>query len=352
MKDKCIKLNKIIYAEKKLQTYYKPWRFDWPIKPLRWISAYFMDPGYRRAVWWNHYAIDIRAYQWTEIRAPADWYVVFLKPPVNRTYAYLAIKHSDWFFTVYWHISKSFVKPYQYVKEWEVVALTGWAVGTKWAWLLTSWPHLHFEVIKWKEHVDPLRYLDLSYLAQDQIPAAKYIQKYMNDYRKRYWKEVENKQKLFEMKWFSLKWNTEVERQKYLLKKYASKKFQNWNMWVEAALDANIDPSFLMCVWLAETSLGRNLTTWYNVWNIWNTDGWDRVTFSSAKEWIKWMVKTFNNQYLWKYTKISQLSRYWNDRWLIYASSWVNWHTNIIKCMWELKQDYLKNDFEFRMKIK
>ncbi len=352
MEPQCIKLNKMIYAEKKLQTYYKKGRFDWPVEPLRWVSAYFKDPDYLRVVGWTHYAVDIRAYQGTSIRAPADWYVVFLKSPINRSYAYLAIKHADWFYTIYGHISKSFVKPYQYVKDWQLIALTGWAVWTKWAWLLTSWPHLHFEVVKWKTHVDPLNYLDLTHLSQEQIPADKYIDKYMKDYKQRYNREVSNKKELFNMKSFHLEWNTEVERQKYLLRKYAWRSFKNWNAWVQASLDAEIDPSFTMCVWLAESSLWRNLTTGFNVWNVWNTDGWDRVTFSSAKEWISWMVKTFNNKYLGKYKKVSQLSRYWNERWLIYASSWVNWHTNIIKCMWELKQDYLKNDFEFRMKIK
>ncbi len=353
MKQKCINLNKIIYAEKKLQTYYKKW-FDWPVPPNRWVSAYFKDPWYLRVIGWNHYATDIRAYQWTEIKAPADWYVVYLKAPAHKSYAYLAVKHANWFVSVYWHISKSLVKQYDYVKSGQTIALTWWAIWTKWAWLLTSWPHLHFEVIKSGEHVDGLKYLDLSFLSQKNIPASKYINEYMKDYKTRYWREVENKQELFDMKWFNLKWNTEVDRQKFLLNKYAWKSFKNWNIWVEEALEAEIDPSFLMCVWLAESSLGRNLTTWYNVWNVWNTDSWGRWTFSSPREWINWMVKTFNNKYLWKYTKISQLSRYWNNdpKKQIYASSWINWHTNIIKCMWELKQDYLKDDFEFRIKMK
>jgi hypothetical protein len=40
-------------------------------------------------------------------------------------------------------------------------------------------------------------------------------------------------------------------------------------LWVEESLDANLDPSFVMCIWLAETWLGKNLKTPYNVWNVW-----------------------------------------------------------------------------------
>jgi hypothetical protein len=39
-----------------------------------------------------------------------------------------------------------------------------------------------------------------------------------------------------------------VERQKDLLAKYATREFNNWDMWVEESVDASIDPSFLMCI--------------------------------------------------------------------------------------------------------
>jgi hypothetical protein len=336
-----------MYAENKLRNSIKTWDYplDWPIYPDRWISAYFLDPGYYKALWAKHYAVDIRAFQATEIRAPADWYVVFLKAPVNRSYAYMAIKHANWLTTVYWHISKAYVKKYDYVKAWQLIALSGWAAWTLGAWYITSWPHLHFEVLKDKEHVDPLEYMDLSVLTQDQIPAAKYIAKYIKDYKNKYWKEIKN----ISLKWFRLIWRTEVERQKYLLNKYATKSFRNWNTWVEESLDWWLDPSFVMCVWLAETWLWRHLKTRYNVWNVWNTDDWSTWSFDSPREWISWMIKTFNNKHLKKYTKVSQLSRFWNKKGLIYASSSFNWHNNIIRCMWELKQEQLTTDFTFRL---
>ena len=54
---------------------------------------------------------------------------------------------------------------------------------------------------------------------------------------------------------FVIKGATEKARQEYLLTKYASPDFQNWDIWIDAGIDSHIDPSFLMCVGLAETTL-------------------------------------------------------------------------------------------------
>jgi len=55
-------------------------------------------------------------------------------------------------------------------------------------------------------------------------------------------------------------------------------------MWVDTALDAKIDPSFLICVGLAETTLGNHLKTAYNIGNIGNTDDGGTYDFISVKE--------------------------------------------------------------------
>ena len=83
---------------------------------------------------------------------------------------------------------------------------------------------------------------------------------------------------------FNIYGNTEIERQRYLLSKYATPDFQNWQMWVDTALDAKIDPSFMMCIGLAETTLGNHLKTAYNIGNIGNTDSGSTYTFSSPQE--------------------------------------------------------------------
>lgn len=55
-------------------------------------------------------------------------------------------------------------------------------------------------------------------------------------------------------------------------------------MWVDTALENKIDPSFLMCVGLAETTLGNRLKTAYNIGNIGNTDSGSVYVFESPTE--------------------------------------------------------------------
>lgn len=348
----CVELNKILTAESQLKTFSGTTKnvLQWPIKPEKWISAYYKDPSYLDEVWSSHDAIDIIADQATDIIAPADWYITFMREPTDEWYAYVVLKHSNWFITVYGHVNEVLYKQYDFIKAWTVFARSWWEVWTNWAWLMTTWPHLHFEVFKDKEYVDPLNYLDLTQLWDDKVPPVqKYAYKFYDDYLEKNWVEYEG-DLIKNIIVFKLEWETEIDRQKDLLSKYATSDFNNWDMWVEEAFDWNIDPSFLMCIWLAETWLWRNLKTAYNVWNIWNTDSWWTWDFENARSWVYWMTKTLNNSYLGWYNDMSKLSRYWNKKGSIYASSPVNWHNNMIKCLQVLKGEHISDNFNFRTK--
>lgn len=351
--DKCKALNSIIYIESQLKWFNtdSAWNIlKWPVKPKKWISTFFHDAWYIALFWEDHEAIDIPTPQWTDIKAPADWYVIYINKPTAKWYSFVALKHSNWIITVYWHLSKVLVKQMQIVKEWEVFAKSWWTPWTAWAWPMTSWAHLHFEVWKDKKLQDPLNFLNISYLKPESLPSI-YFSKYKKDYKARTWKEfkwiLKSNRK---SRTFKITWNTEIERQKNFLKKYASWPFKNWWLWVQEWIESKIDPTFLMCVWLAETWLWRNLKTPYNVWNVWNTDSWETKYFTSAADWIHAMAKTFNNKYLWKYNEIRLLSRYWNADKPIYASSVENWHNNIVSCMSFIKWRYISDNYNFRLK--
>lgn len=348
MPSKCIELNKIIYWESKLQklNYVGINPFKWPLSPAYGITAYFHDKWYKDEIWWEHNAIDIKTPQWSSVKAASDWYVVYLNPANSDAYSYVAIKHSDWFVTVYWHLSDVLVRQYDFVKEGEVFAKSGWEYGTKWAWYLTTWAHLHFEVIQNKDFIDPLEFLDTSYITFADL-ADKYKYKFYNDFKIRKWYEFQDVSK--SNRWLKVDWLTEVERQKSLLDKYAKWWFRDWNMWVEESLDWNVDPTFVMCIWIAETWLWKHTKTDNNVWNVWNTDSWATKIMWSPREWVRWIVYTLNNKYLWKYEELKELSRYGNKTGSIYASSDYNWHNNITKCMSVIKQQYIADDFNFRL---
>jgi hypothetical protein len=274
-----------------------------------------------------------------------DGYVHYVLPPTDTGYSYLALKHPDGYFTVYGHLSEVLVKPYQFVRKGDIIAKSGGTPGTPGAGPMTSGAHLHFEIWKDKEPVDPLRYLDISYLDYKNL-LSKYQDKFIDDLTRRLGPGADLSP--YERK-FIIKGNTEEDRQKYLLSTYATRDFQNHALWIEVALDARIDPSFLMCVGLAETTLGNYLKTPYNIGNVGNTDSGATSSFSSPEEGISWMASTFNNRFLSHYEYVSQLSRWGNTEGAIYASSNANWHNNIIRCLSSLKGRFVEDKYSFRI---
>lgn len=320
----------------------------WPVKNPR-ITTYFHDNGYFEALGSHHDAIDIGIPQGSPIYAPADGYVYFINPPTPTGYGYFAIKHPNGFMTVYGHISEINLKKFDKVTAGQLVAKSGGAKGTPGAGPMTSGPHLHYEVFKNAEAVDPLAYMDLSLLSVNQI-TERYIDKYVSDYQSRTGTAPNlERENTNASRRFALEGANEVERQKYLLKTYATKPFQDWDMWTDEALAGGIDPSFVMCVGLAETSLGRALKTGYNIGNVGNTDSGDTRTFVGPQQGVRMVVKTLNNRYLGKYTRIEELSRYGNTTGPIYASSNKNWHANVTRCMSALKGRYIPDGYEFRL---
>ncbi len=181
---KCLDVNRIIYAESKLKSFNKSVGniFSWPVKNIEWISAFFHDVEYQKDFWSQHDAIDIIVWQWTEVLAPADWYVVYIEEPTEDNYSYVAIKHSDWYITLYGHLSEILIKKYDFIKKWEVFAKSWWEYWTKWAWLLTTWPHLHFSVFRDKKYIDPFEHLNISIFELSNLP-DKYRYKYLSDFK-------------------------------------------------------------------------------------------------------------------------------------------------------------------------
>ena len=347
--DQCMDINKIIFAESRLTwvpTENNP--FDWPVQPYLGVSAFYRDVEYRNQFNTDHDAIDIVAPQGTEIKAPMDWYVIYLQPPVNNGYAYIALKHSDWLVSLYGHISETMVGRYDFVKRWEVFAKTGGEYGTNGAWILTTGPHLHFVVYDNEEYSDPLEYLDISYIDFRNVP-ERYTYKYYSDFKTRKWYEYTSTTQKPAPGVFRIEWDSEIERQQFLLDVYAVGWFRDWNMWVEESVWQWIDPTFTMCIGLAETSLWKYMKSMNNIGNVWNNDRGDTRDFPTPRSAVAAMAAVFNNRYLWQYTAIEQLSRYGNKTGSIYASSDFNWHNNITKCMSHVKWHYIPDNYGFRL---
>ena len=141
--------------------------FVWPVPPKA-ITAYFHDPSYPKR-WGIHNAVDIRAKQFTEIRAPANAYV-FQTKDNGMGYSYIILAHKNKLITVYGHVTKIIAKPGTVVKQGDLIGLSGGMPGTKGAGWQTTGPHLHFEVWHNGEQVDPLDWLPVLELPIEYIP--------------------------------------------------------------------------------------------------------------------------------------------------------------------------------------
>ncbi len=99
----------------------------------------------------GHMAVDIRAKIGTWVGAAADGVVVFAGWDDNLGY-YIKIQHKDGYTTIYGHLSKIYVRPYQKVFAGKLIAKTGNSGRT-------TGPHLHFAIYKDGKAVNPLNYL-------------------------------------------------------------------------------------------------------------------------------------------------------------------------------------------------
>ncbi len=145
----------------------------WPVSPSLGISAFYHDTSYKAAMGVGHQAIDIRALQGSKVRAAADG-VVSKAADNGFGYSYILITHPDKFVTLYGHISEINVKEGQIVRQGEVIGLSGGMPGTKGAGWMTTGPHLHLEVFRNFQHINPLLYLPLEFLPKETLE-SKYV---------------------------------------------------------------------------------------------------------------------------------------------------------------------------------
>jgi murein DD-endopeptidase MepM/ murein hydrolase activator NlpD len=107
---------------------------------------------YRRK---NHYGIDIAAKEGEVILSSASGFVVF----AGWTYDMgnmIILFHGDGYFTYYGHCQRNLVQSNDVIKRGDVIGLVG-STG------VSSGPHLHFEIWKDGEPIDPMDYFPQYY---------------------------------------------------------------------------------------------------------------------------------------------------------------------------------------------
>lgn len=98
----------------------------------------------------NHYGIDIAVAEGTPVLAAASGQVVFSgwTPDLGNL---IVLYHGDDYFTYYGHNQLILVDRYQVIKR-------GYAIANAGDTGMSTGPHLHFEIWKDGEAVDPLQY--------------------------------------------------------------------------------------------------------------------------------------------------------------------------------------------------
>ena len=311
----------------------------WPIYPIENITHYFNDAEFEKENWFKHQAIQIEAKPWTPVYAARDGVVYYVSNSIDGI-SWVLIMHKEWYVTLYEYLNQIIINPGDTVQRGQLIGYSWWEPGTMWAWFASEWENLTFWVYKDWVAIDPLTILDLSVVTdwQNTLPED-YRIKYLND-------QLVRPIDVSELK--LIEWKTVDERAQKLLNSYGVWVYKELDFWNSVVEWTNIDRDVVICIWVAESTLGKYLTTSNNIWNVWNNDRWDRVAYNTPYAGARLIPLTLNNQYLWHYHTINQLSRYGNPDWKIYASSPINWQTNVMKCLSKIKWYTVPEDFPFR----
>ncbi len=312
----------------------------WPVYPIQNIQKYYRDADFEKENGIPFQWIQIVAEQWSPVYSAADWVVYYVSNNPGIWINWAMIVHPKWYTTVYLYLNNIVVEKWTVVRRWQLIWYSGWEPGTQWAWFSSAGPNLTFIVFKDWVALNPLEFLDLSVIENKDIIPDDYNIKYLND---KYARTID----ISEVKFAS--WDTVDDRAESFLNEYGVWAYRQLAFWEDAVVNTEIDRDVVICIAFAESTLGRYLTTANNIWNVWNDDSGNRVSFSSALAWARSIADTLNNIHLWEYHTISQLSRYGNVDGKIYASSPINWQRNVTKCLSQIKWYYVPEDYPFRI---
>ncbi len=311
----------------------------WPIYPIEHILTYFGDVAYQTQYGVPHIGIQIQATQWTPVYATRDGVVYFVADNDDIGINRAMVVHTDGYVSVYEYLNKTIVKPGDIVQRWQLIWYSGGEPGTRGAGFISKWSNLTFILLKDGVAMDPLDILDSSIVKnKDALPNGYQI-KYLRD---KYARAIDITNLTL------MSWSTLLQREDQFLSMYGVGIYKQVPFWDDVVKWTNIDRDVVMCIAFAESTLGRYLSTAWNIGNVGNNDRGDRVPFANAYAGARAIPLTLNNAYLWDYQTIKQLSRYGNKDGKIYASSPINRQTNVLKCLSQIKGYYIPEDFPFR----
>lgn len=312
---------------------------SWPIYPAKSITTLFKDEKFIEDNKFPNLWIEIESEQGTPVHSADDGVVYHVVANDNFSINWVMIMHPNNYITVYSHLNKIVVKKGERIMKGQLLWYSGGEPWTNGAGFASNGEWLWFTIFKNWVAIDPLPLMDLSVVQQKNTLPEGYGIKFLSD---KYSRDID----LTNVNFAS---GTTVDsRATAFLKKFAVGEYRKIDFWDRVVKNTNIDRDVVICIWFAESTLGNHLATSNNIGNVGNDDSWNRIAFDSPLFGARMIPNTLNNSHLGHYHTIKQLSRYGNSSGKVYASSPINWQTNVTKCLTQIKGYYVPEDYPFR----
>ncbi|AHB41340.1 lipoprotein [candidate division SR1 bacterium RAAC1_SR1_1] len=311
-----------------------------PIYPINDIQTYFGDLDFQKEHGFPHLGIQIKAEQGNPVYAARDGIVYLVADNEEIGINRAMIIHTDGYVTVYEYLNRTTISIGDVVKRGELIGYSGGEPGTRGAGFISKGPNLTFMVFRNGVPLDPFDILDASIVQDKSVLPTGYHIKYLRD---KYARPIDITTLSV------MTGSSDDERAYQFLRLYGVGIYKHIQFREDATKNTNIDRDVVICIAFAESTLGKYLSTANNIGNVGNDDSGNRVAMGGALAGARAIALTLNNQHLGHYHTINQLSRYGNPDGKIYASSPINWQTNVLKCLSQIKGYYIPEDFPFRV---
>lgn len=157
----------------------------------------------------------------------------------------------------------------------------------------------------------------------------------------------------YSQRYFELTGENKDERAVQLLQNYGM--WQNeWSAIKTISRIHRIYPEVFLCLWYAETSLGKFYKSSSNIANIWNNDRWDTISFINLEQGFNAIWIMLNNRYMKNKTSMWDLFPFniqnncQRDCQYAYATSKENAFNNNLNCLGMIHKKEISPDFNFR----
>ncbi len=312
---------------------------SWTIYPTKSIKTLFGDEAFQKIHGFKNLGVEIDSEQGTPVYSADDGVVYHVVDHDSFSINWVMVMHPNNYITVYSHLNRVNVKVWDKVKKWQIVWYSWGEPWTHGAGFASHGEGLWFYIFKNGIAVDPLTLMDLSVIQDKSSLPDQYGIKFLSD---KYSRNIDLTHTNF------AEWKSVDERARAFLKKFAVGEYRRLDFWNKVVQGTNIDRDVVICIGFAESTLGNYLATSNNIGNVGNDDSGNRIAFDSPLFGARMIPNTLNNSHLGHYHTIKQLSRYGNHSWKVYASSPINWQTNVTKCLTQIKWYYVPEDFPFR----